>query len=66
MAPGASAARVEICLQNTFIIRFSGHKQKHGVEASRAKIQQMYENLELDLNLKLLSMFTGAYHASGL
>ena len=30
------------------------------------KIQQIYENLEFDLDLKLLFMFTGAYHASGL
>ena len=30
------------------------------------KIQQMYENLELDLNLKLLFMVTGAYYESGL
>ena len=30
------------------------------------KIQQMYENLELDLNLKLLFMVTGAYYDGGL
>ena len=30
------------------------------------KIQQMYENLEFDLNLKLLFMVTGAYYDSGL
>ena len=30
------------------------------------KIQQMYENLELDLDLKLLFMVTGAYYESGL
>ena len=30
------------------------------------KIQQMYENLEFDLNLKLLFMVTGAYYESGL
>ena len=30
------------------------------------KIQQMYENLELDLELKLLFMATGAYYESGL
>ena len=30
------------------------------------KIQQMYENLELDLNLKLLFMVTGACYESGL
>ena len=30
------------------------------------KIQQMYENLEFDLNLKLLFMATGAYCESGL
>ena len=30
------------------------------------KIQQMYENLEFDLNLKLLFMVTGAYYGSGL
>ena len=30
------------------------------------KIQQIYENLEFDLELKLLFMVTGAYHASGL
>ena len=30
------------------------------------KIQQMYENLELDLHLKLLFMVTGAYYESGL
>ena len=53
-------------LWTTFIIRSSGHKQKHGVEASRAKIQQIYENLELDLDLKLLFMVTGAYYESGL
>ena len=53
-------------LQTTFRIRSSGHKQKHGVEASRAKIQQIYENLELDLDLKLLFMVTGAYYESGL
>ena len=47
-------------------IRSSGHKQKHGIEASRAKIQQIYENLELDLDLKLF-MVTGAYlYESGL
>ena len=52
-------------VQTTFIIRSSGHKQKHGVEANRAKIRQMYENLELDLDLKLLFMVTGAYYESG-
>ena len=30
------------------------------------KIQQMYENLELDLHLRLLFMVTGAYCESGL
>ena len=30
------------------------------------KIQQIYENLELDLDLKLLFMVTGAYYDSGL
>ena len=30
------------------------------------KIQQMYENLELVLDLKLLFMVTGAYYDSGL
>ena len=30
------------------------------------KIQQMYENLEFDLHLKLLFMVTGAYYESGL
>ena len=30
------------------------------------KIQQMYENFELDLDLKLLFMVTGAYYESGL
>ena len=30
------------------------------------KIQQMYENLEIDLDLKLLFMVTGAYYESGL
>ena len=30
------------------------------------KIQQMYENLELDLDLKFLFMVTGAYYESGL
>ena len=30
------------------------------------KIQQMYENLELDLDLKLLFMVTEAYYESGL
>ena len=30
------------------------------------KIQQMYENLELDLDLKLLFMVTGACYESGL
>ena len=30
------------------------------------KIQQMYENLELDLHLKLLFMVTGACYESGL
>ena len=30
------------------------------------KIQQMYENLELDLDLKLLFMVAGAYYESGL
>ena len=29
------------------------------------KIQQMYENLEFDLNLKLLFMVAGAYYESG-
>ena len=29
------------------------------------KIQQMYENLELDLDLKFLFMVTGAYYGSG-
>ena len=29
------------------------------------KIQQMYENLEPDLDLKLLFMVTGAYYESG-
>ena len=52
--------------QTTFIIRSSGHKQKHGFEASRAKIQLMYENLELNLDLKLLFMATGAYYENGL
>ena len=53
-------------LQTTFIICSSGHKQKHGVEASRAKIQQIYENLDFDLDLKLLFMVTEAYYESGL
>ena len=30
------------------------------------KIQQMYENLEIELHLKLLFMVTGAYYESGL
>ena len=30
------------------------------------KIQQMYENLEFGLDLKLLFMVTGAYYESGL
>ena len=30
------------------------------------KIQQIYENLELDLDLKLLFMVTGACYESGL
>ena len=30
------------------------------------KIQQMYENSELDLHLKLLFMVTGAYYERGL
>ena len=30
------------------------------------KIQQMYENLEFDLDLKLLFMVTGACYESGL
>ena len=30
------------------------------------KIQQMYENLELDLDLKFLFMVTGACYESGL
>ena len=30
------------------------------------KIQKMYENLEFDLNLKLLFMVTGAHYDSGL
>ena len=30
------------------------------------KIQQIYENLEIDLDLKLLFMVTGAYYESGL
>ena len=30
------------------------------------KIQQMYENLELDFDLKLLFMVTAAYYESGL
>ena len=30
------------------------------------KIQQMYENMELGLDLKLLFMVTGAYYESGL
>ena len=30
------------------------------------KIQQMYENLEIDLHLKLLFMATGAYYDGGL
>ena len=38
----------------TFIIRSSDHKQKLRVEAGGAKIEKMYENLELDLDLKLL------------
>ena len=33
---------------------------------SWVKIQQMYENLELDLDLKLMFMVTGAYYESGL
>ena len=37
----------------------SDHKQKLGVEARGAKIQQMYENVELDLDLKLSFMVTG-------
>ena len=53
-------------LQTTFIICSSGHKQKHGVEASRAKIQQIYENLDFDLDLKLLFMVTEAYYESDL
>ena len=30
------------------------------------KIQQMYENLELDLHLKLFFMVTGAFYECGL
>ena len=51
----------------TFIIMYtldSDHKQKLWVEAGWAKIQQMYENLEHDLQLKLSFkyMVTGAYY----
>ena len=42
------------------------HKQKFQVKASWAKIQQIYENMELDLDLKLLLMFIEAYYKSGL
>ena len=48
------------------MIRTSDHKQKLWVEARMAKIQEMYEILELDLDLKLLFMITGAYHENGL
>ena len=41
-------------------MRSSDHKQKLWVEARRAKIQQMYENLEFDFDLKLLFIVTGA------
>ena len=44
----------------------SDHKQKLGVEARGAKIQQMYENMELHLDLKLSFMITGAYYKSSL
>ena len=51
---------------NTFIICSSDHKQKLQVWARGTKMQQMYEKLELDLDLKLLFMVTGAYYKSGL
>ena len=53
---------------STFTIRFIDHKQTLWVEARGEKIEQMYENLELDLDLKLklLFMVTGAYYESGL
>ena len=43
-----------------------GYKQKFQVEASWAKRQQIYENMELDPDLKLLFMLIEAYYKSGL
>ena len=43
----------------TFSIRSSDLKQKLRVEAREAKTQQMYEDLELGVDLKLLFMVTG-------
>ena len=41
-------------------------RNRDGLTAGGVKIQQMYENLDLDLNLKLLFMVTGAHYDSGL
>ena len=43
------------------MIRSSDHRQKLWVEARKAKIQQIYENLQFALDLKSLFMVTGAY-----
>ena len=55
---GCFALQLNLCLSGTqktnFIIRSSDHKQKLWVEARKVKIQQMYENLELDLDLTWL------------
>ena len=42
----------------------SYHEQQLRDEAGKAEIQQIYENLSPDLDLKLLFMAIGAYHKS--
>ena len=44
----------------------TGACYESGLRKGWVKIQQMYENLELDLGLELLFMVTGAYYESGL
>ena len=45
------------------IKRPTGPEQKLWVEARNAEIQQVYENLETDRDLKLLFMAAGVYYA---
>ena len=44
----------------------TGAYNESGLRKGWVKIQQMYENLEFDLDLKLLFMVTGACYESGL